>query len=144
MLGLQKRFLQIGITLQIPPKALEILNKVTLRVRPWVPAPDPRFFSDKKGLIRSVKGIGDDNLNTVQKLSSKDKWGSWDSNPGLLSEKCECFLCALPPPYNSFYPSKFFFQENEFLIRASSRFYTIRILVFIKILFNLRISSKLD
>ena len=60
MLGPQKRFLQIGITLQIPPKALEILNKVTLRVRPWVPAPDPIFFSDKKGLIHSVKGVGDD------------------------------------------------------------------------------------
>ena len=42
-------------------------------------------------------------IKTVHKLSSKEKKSqqSQDSDPGLLSEKQECFLCAIhyaPPP----------------------------------------------
>ena len=36
-------------------------------------------------------------LTTVHTLSSKEKWRSQDSNPGLLGEKRECYFCAMPP-----------------------------------------------
>ena len=32
---------------------------------------------------------------TVHKLSSKEERRSLDSNPGLLDEKCERYLCAM-------------------------------------------------
>ena len=40
------------------------------------------------------------NLNTIHKLSSKEKEypQSWDSKPGLLGGKQECYLCATQPP----------------------------------------------
>ena len=41
-------------------------------------------------------GLDGFNLITVHKLSSKEKWQSWDSNPGLLGEKRERYLCAEP------------------------------------------------
>ena len=39
-------------------------------------------------------------LNPVHKLISKEKKSrqSWDSNPGQLGGKQECFLCAAQPP----------------------------------------------
>ena len=45
-------------------------------------------------------------LDATLDNSIERKSGHRDSNPGLLGEKRECYLCAMPPPFPPSYIGK--------------------------------------
>ena len=38
------------------------------------------------------------NFSSIENFSSQKIWERSESNPGLLGEKQECYLCAMQPP----------------------------------------------